>query len=212
MNNFPPSPYPEQNPPYPQPGGFAGNVQPTQPAFPPMQPGGFAQPGYPQPGYPQSGYPQSGYPPEQPGYPQQAPAPGRRRTGLWIALAVILLILVAGGGTFAYLQARPTPQKTLQAYCDALKANDAQALYNTLSSSAQAQTNVSQLRQGLNLIEFLIGGIKECVVNGDSIQQTGSTATGTVTITTDRGRTSTATINLVEENGQWKIANNARIS
>jgi len=195
MNNFPPSSYPEQNPPYPQPGGFAGGSQPTQPAFAPIQPG---------------------YPPEQPGvlsqpgYPQ-APAPGRRRTSLWIALAVILLVLVVGGGTFAYLQIRPTPQKTLQAYCDALKANDAQALYNTLSSSAQAQTSVSQLRQGLNLIEFLLGGIKDCVVNGNSVQQNGSTATGTVTITTDRGRTSTATVNLVEENGQWKIEENARI-
>lgn len=199
MNNFPPSSYPEQNPP----GGFGPGSQPTQPAFPPMQPGyapagGSGQTGWPAPG----AFTQPGYAP--------APAPRRRHTGLWIALAVILLLLVAGGGTAVYLQARPTPQKTLQAYCDALKANDAQALYNTLSSSAQAQTSVSQLRQGLNLIEFLVGGIKECVVNADSIQQNGSTATGTVTITTDRGRTSTSTIHLIEENGQWKIQNNVR--
>ena len=199
MNNFPPSSYPEQNPP----GGFSPGSQPTQPAFPPMQPGyapagGSGQPGLPTPGAF-----------AQPGYAQE-PAPRRRRTGLWIALAVILLLLVAGGGTVVYLQVRPTPQKTLQAYCDALKANDAQALYNTLSSSAQAQTSVSQLRQGLNLIEFLVGGIKECVVNADSIQQNGSTATGTVTITTDRGRTSASTIHLIEENGQWKIQNNVR--
>lgn len=194
MNNFPPSSYPEQNPPYPQPEGFTPGSQPTQPAFPPMQPGfppeqpgGFSQPGY-----------------------QQAPASGKRRTGLWIALAVILLVLIAGGGTFAYIQTRPTPQKTLQAYCDALKTNDAQGLYNTLSTSAQNQTSVAQIRQGLNLIEFLIGGVKDCVVNADSIQQNGSTATGTVTITTDRGRSSTATIQLVEENGQWRIENNAR--
>jgi hypothetical protein len=167
-----------------------------QPGYAPA--GGSGQPGLPTPG----AFAQPGYAP--------APAPGRRRTGLWITLAVILLLLVAGGGTVVYLQVRPTPQKTLQAYCDALKANDAQALYNTLSNSAQAQTSVSQLRQGLNLIEFLVGGIKECVVNADSIQQNGSTATGTVTITTDRGRTSASTIHLIEENGQWKIQNNVR--
>ncbi len=205
MNNYPSSSYPEQNPPYPQPGGFAPGSQPTQPAFPPGQPG-YAPPGnVTQPGYPVE---QPGAF-SQPGYPQ-APAPGKRRTGLWIALAAILLLLIVGGGAFAFVQTRSTPQKTMQAYCDALKANDAQGLYNTLSTSAQAQTSVSQLRQGLNLIEFLIGGIKDCVVNSDSVQQSGSTATGTVTITTDRNRTSTATIHLIEENGQWKIENNAR--
>lgn len=199
MNNFPSSSYPEQNPPYQQPGGFVPGSQPTQPAFPP------GQPGYPQPGFPAD---QPGTF-SQPGYPQ-APAPRRRRTGLWIALTAILLLLIVGGGAFAFVQTRSTPQKTMQAYCDALKANDAQGLYNTLSTSAQAQTSVSQLRQGLNLIEFLVGGIKDCVVNSNSIQQNGSTATGTVTITTSRGRTSTATVRLIEENGQWKIANNAR--
>src|SRR5579883_162962 len=95
MNNFPSSSYPEQNPP----GGFSPGSLPTQPAFPPMQPGyapsgGSGQPGLPTPGV----YTQPGYAPP--------PAPRRRRTGLWITLAVILLLLVAGGGTVVYLQVR----------------------------------------------------------------------------------------------------------
>lgn len=186
MNDFPPSSYPEQNPPNPlsQPGGFAPYPQPTQPAFPPP-------PGYPQPGYPQP--------------------PARRGRRLWVVLSAILLLLLLAGGAFTYLQVRSTPQKTLQVYCNALKANDAQALYDTLTASARAQTSVSQLQQGLRLVEFLVGGVKDCVVNADSIQENGSAATGTVTITTDRGRSTNVTIHLSEEQGQWKIENNARV-
>lgn len=154
-------------------------LHPTQPAFPPLQPG---------------------YVP--PGYPQAPTRPGRR---LWIVLAAVLVLLLAGGAFFTYLQVRSTPQKTLQAYCDALKANDAEALYNTLSSSARAQTSVPQLRQGLRLVEFLVGGVKDCTVNADSIQQDGATATGTVTIVTSRGRSMIATIRLLEEHSQWSI-------
>jgi hypothetical protein len=187
MSNFPPSSYPEQNPP-PQPGESVPAFQPTQPAFPPLPPG-YGQPGYSQPGY------------------VQAPAPGRRR--LWLILVAVLLLLLLAGGAFAYLQVRPTPQKTLQAYCNALKANDAQALYDTLASAARAQTSVSQLRQELQLVEFLVGGVKECIVNTDSIQQNGSAATGTVTIVTNRGRSTTTNLHLIEEQGQWKVDTNA---
>jgi hypothetical protein len=190
MDNLPP--YPSQNPPaqpgYPQPGGFA---QPTQPAFPPQQPG---QPGnFPQPGF-------------------QPPAPvKRRRTGLWVTLIIILLLLIAGGGFFTYLQVRSTPQKTLQAYCTALKNDDAQALYNTYSSAAQARVSLDTLKTELRLVTVLVGGVKDCVVQNDSIQENGSTATGMVTLTLGRGGSGNTTMNLIYENGQWKVQNNAQI-
>jgi hypothetical protein len=103
---------------------------------------------------------------------------------------------------------RPTPQKTLQAYCSALKAGDAQALYDTLTRAARAQTSVSQLQQELRLVEFLVGGVKECLVNAESIQENGSSATGTVTIVTNRGRSTVTNLHLSEEQGQWKIDTN----
>jgi len=191
MSNFPPSSYPEQDPPFPytEPGGSVPPLQPTLPAFAPPPPG-YAQPGYVQPG------------------PTAVQAPAKRR--LWLILAaVLLLLLLAGGATFTYLQVRPTPQKTLQVYCTALKANDAQGLYDTLSSTARAQTTVSQLRQELQVVEFLVGGIRDCLVNAGSIQENGSTATGTVTIITTRGRSTTTSLHLVEEQGQWKVDTNA---
>lgn len=196
MSNVPPSSYPEQDPPflYAESGGPVPPLQPTQPAFVPPLPG-YAQPGYIQPGYIQPG--------SLPGQP-----PTRRR--LWLILAaVLLLLLLAGGATVTYLQVRPTPQKTLQAYCTALKANDAQGLYDTLSSAARAQTTVSQLRQELQVVEFLVGGVRDCLVNAESIQENGSTATGTVTIITTRGRSTTTSLRLIEEQGQWKVDTNA---
>lgn len=201
MDNFPP--YPGQNPPaqpgYPQPGGFA---QPTQPAFPPQQPG---QPGnFPQPGYQQPGdFAQPGF---------QPPAPvKKRRTGLWITLIIILLLLIAGGGFFTYLQVRSTPQKTLQAYCTALKNDDAQALYNTYSSEAQARVSLDTLKEDLRIVTLIVGGVKDCVVQDNSIQENGSTATGMVTLTLGRGGSGNSTVSLVYENGQWKVQNNAQI-
>jgi hypothetical protein len=182
MNNFPPSSYPEQNPPYPfsEPGGFVPASQPTLPPFPPSQPG----------------------------YPL---VPASQKRHLWFVLAAVLLLLLLAGGAFTYLQVRSTPQKTLQAYCDALKAADAQALYNTLAHAARAQTSVPQLQQGLRLVAFFVGGVKSCVANADSVQENGSSATGTVTITTGRGQSTNATIHLIAEQGQWKIENNASV-
>ncbi|HEY1349926.1 MAG TPA: hypothetical protein VGF67_09905 [Ktedonobacteraceae bacterium] len=179
MNNFPPSSYPEQNPPYPfsEPGEFVPTSQPP-------------------------------YPPSQPGYPL-VPAPRRRR--LWPVLVAVLLLLLLAGGAFTYLQVRSTPEKTLQAYCNALKVADAQALYDTLANAARARTSVSQLQQGLRLVAFFVGGVKDCVVNADSIQENSSSATGTVTITTGRGPSTNATIHLIAERGQWKIESNASV-
>lgn len=105
-----PAPMPDTQ--YPQPGGY-----PQQDAY--AQPGaqpGSPQPGYPQP-YPEQGYPQTGGP--QPGYPQYGyaqpvygqqpyigapyPQPPRKsRKGLWITLAIVSVLLVAGCGVGAF--------------------------------------------------------------------------------------------------------------
>ena len=175
MNNYPRSPYSDQNPP-----DEVGET--TQPA----------------------------YPVEQPGY-AEAPAPRRRHTGLWATMIVILLLLIAGGGAYYYFQVRSTPQKTLQTYCDAVKNNDALALYNTYSSQARAQTNVQRLQQGLQLIDIATGGFKSCSVNNNSIQENGSVATGTITFISNRNQSFQDTVDLVQENGQWDVQHNAAL-
>ena len=173
---------------------YTDQNQPGEPGYP--QPGSFAQPR--SPGYPQPGF--------QPGMPVR-----KRRTGLWITLVIVVLLLLAGGGLFAYFQVRSTPQKTLQAYCTALKNDDAQGVYNTLSSETQARISLDTLKTELRVVNLFVGGIKNCVVQENSIQENGSLATGTITLTLGRGGTGNTTVNLVYENGQWKVQNNARL-
>ena len=217
---------------YQKPGAFSNYNPPAQPSFtppppPPQQPtlprveypqaGGVNQSGYPQtgeasqPGYPQPGYPQpqpGGF--NQPGYPQPAgfgqperPQPKRSRVGLWIGLIILLLLIVGGGiGGYIYVN-RSTPEKTIQAYCTALQNNDAQGLYNTLSSVSQSKTDVNKISTELRLIKLVIGGISNCTFS--NVQQNGSAATATLTLTPARGAAASGTVHLLDENGQWKM-------
>lgn len=198
-NTPPPPAYPSapaaQPPSYPQPNNFnqQGYPQPqpsgfNQPGYPQSQPGGFSQPGYP----PAPGFNQPGYPPAK-----------KSRVGLWIGLIILLVVIIGGIGGFVYLQNCSTPEKTLQAYCTALQNNDAQGIYNTLSSASQAKTSVSQLSKGLQFVKLLTGGFTCTYAN---VQQSGSTATATLTLTpVTRGKASSGTAHLINENGQWKM-------
>jgi hypothetical protein len=191
--------------------------QPQEPSYPAQQPG-YQQPQYapPQQNYP---LPQAGYQqqwnaaPGQmavPPVPATAAPPRRRRTGLIIGLVVLLLILV-GGGIAGYLALRSTPEKTLTAFCTAVKNNDAQGAYNQFGTSItsretepQYATNFAKFEAALN--SPLAGGLKDCAVS--NVQQNGSTATGTITLSVNRTST-TLPINytLDNENGSWKIQN-----
>ena len=184
-------------------------------------------------GYPHAaGFPQPGYPPTQPmdaqaqmnymdyaglqqpgsSMPQQPGNTflGKMGNSLWIALtALALLLLVAGGSIYYYFQVRSTPEKTLQTYCNAIKNDDSHALYNTYSSEAQSQTDEAHLQQGLRLIEFFSGGIEDCSVNAYSIHENDPQATASITFTLSGGRMSDVRLHLIDENGQWKVENNA---
>ncbi len=133
----------------------------------------------------------------------------RTWNSLWIVLTTLaLLLLMAVGGFYYYLQTRSTPEKTLQEYCSAVKSDDGQALYDTYSSSAQAQVDEPHLQQGLRLIDFLSGGIQDCTVDKSSIQESDPQATARITFVLYNGRISSPTLHLVNENGQWKVENN----
>ncbi len=212
MNN-PPSPYPDAHLPE---SASQGQESATVYAGYPHA-AGFPQPGYP-PTQPMNAQAQAGYMDmQQPGYPSYAGTQqggytlaGKNWNLLWIALtALALLLLVAGGSLYYYLQIRSTPGKTLQAYCSAIKDNDSQALYNTYSSESQAQTDTAHLQQGLRLIEFLSGGIADCTVDNGSVHENDPLATASVTFTLANGHMSSTRLHLIDENGQWKIESNA---
>ncbi|HET8845729.1 MAG TPA: hypothetical protein VFN35_29955 [Ktedonobacteraceae bacterium] len=194
MNNYPSSPYPEQSPLY------SGSQQ--------------APAGYPQ-NQPVLPYSQIGLPPSQsPSRRLQTNRPptrsSKKHLALWIGL-IILLSLLVGSGSYYYFQMRSTPQKTIQAYCDALKNNDAQALYNTLTPELQTQTSVSRLQQGLRLLNFLTDGFRSCTFNENSIRESDPTATASITLVPNQGPSTTPTIRLKEEDGQWRIQDNTSI-
>ena len=209
------------------------------PAYPPpgypqqdyQQPTSYPQQGYPAPAsnYPNYGSPQQPYiPPVQPGQygqPGQTDitAPGRpvkpaskSRLGLWIALIIVVLIIIAAGGGAYYFANRSTPTKTLQAYCDAIKTNNAQEAYNQLSSRVQSQTTLQRFTTNFNTAERLlnsplVGGISDCTVS--NVQENGSSATGTVMITIKNGnRSISSNEGLVNDNGTWKINSASRPS
>lgn len=201
----------------PVPPAYSNYQQPTPsaPNYPQMDQQGYNQApqAYPTPSYSQ--YPQQGYPQQAPwpAAPGQfaAPAaaaierPRKRRTGLIIGV-IVLLLLVVGGGSVYYFVLRSTPEKTLQAYCDALKNSDAQGAYNLLSTNAQSKTNLTDFTKAFQLLKSpLIGGIKTCTFT--NVQQNGSNATADVTVTTGNPAIPIKPNKafLVNENGTWKI-------
>jgi hypothetical protein len=204
--NIPPSPYPEANRPE-----QTNQSQEFEEIYGYPHAAGFPQPDYP------PTQTQISYPDVQPGYiayaDTQQPGAGLVKKSwntLWIALTTLaLLLLVAGGSLYYYLQIRSTPGKTLQNYCNAIKSDDGQALYNTYSSEAQAQTDAAHLQQGLRLVEFLSGGIEDCLVDKSSLEENDPQASGRITFILDSGRMNSTVLHLIDENGQWKVESNA---
>jgi len=161
-------------------------------------------------------------PPQQPSYPEQPyaelgpsgppPIPGqfdeprrpKRRIGLWITLAIVVVLVIGGSalGVLYYVN-RSTPTKTLEAFCTNFKKGDAQGFYNVLSSHAQAQTNVDQLKALFALTQSS-GGIRDCKVS--NVQEHGSTATGKLVLALNDGRTSQPFVeHVINEGGTWKV-------
>lgn len=207
MNNLP-SPYPEAN--Y---SGPPGQIQGTEMLYGYPHTADFPQPNY-SPMQPPYGQAQAPYADAQlSGYTSNAKVlpPGSSfiragLNGLLIVLTTLmLLLLVAGGSFYYYIQVRSTPEKTLQVYCSALKNGDSQALYNTYSSDAQAQTDEVHIQQALRMIEFLSGGIDNCVVDKHSIYENGSQASARITCTSYSGNVKSALLELIDEKGQWRI-------
>ena len=132
--------------------------------------------------------------------------PAKRRTGLIIGLAVLLL-LIAGGGIVGYMYfAASTPEKTLSAVCSSLINNDPRGFFNLESSHEQSQLNQTSVNQLFQQLQSpSVGGVKTC--NFINVQQNGSNATAVVTITT--GNTSfkptPSKFTLIDENGTWKV-------
>ena len=157
-----------------------------------------SSPAYPPPPAAYSPYTPAG----QPNYAGAPAAPKAQKTnrnlliGLVAAGIVVLAVLII---LFAVVLPS-TPSKTLDAFCNALKARDYQTAYNQFSTRVQALGTEQSFASALSQSQ-----IASCT--HDTPSESGNNATGSITFLGSAGQQSTSTVTLVKENGTWKIDN-----
>lgn len=142
--------------------------------------------------------------------PYELPLQPKGGKRLWIILGiggvVILLLVVAAGYIYFNQSPQSTPSKTLQAACDATKSRDYQAQYNLFSSSFQSQIGTEgQYASRSQQANAGKGSIVNCSVS--NLVVNGSSASVVAINTYGDGSMITYDIQLVDENGVWKISN-----
>lgn len=170
------TPVPEDNPDYTYPHSYAQPF-PTQPT--PDFAGTY--PGYATP------------------YPGYAPPPRRsRRRWIWIGFIVLVILGIAGGAAAVYFT-RATPEKAIDAYCNALRGQDYASAYSLLSSSLQKTATEAEFAAK----QQAVGHTTICA--HDSANVTGSVATDNLTVVSG-SQSYAGIISLISANGDWKIS------
>ena len=152
---------------------------------------GDASPGHVAP--PQS----SSAPPALPGdsLPARVQPAKRKRRALWITLAGIGIVLVAGILIFFYML-RSTPDKTLDTFCNSVQSGDYQTAYGQFSSALQRMQSEPQFASENKLTSC----------NHGPASQSGGTATASLTTTSISGTTLSGAVTLVQDSANnWKI-------
>jgi predicted component of type VI protein secretion system len=174
--------YGSGSPPGMQPQQPYGESYSQQPFVPPMYQGSI-------PGYPGAAPVYAG--------PATPPAARRRSVWVWIAL-IIIIVLILGSGAYYYFS-RSTPEKTLDAYCQALQTQNYVAAYDQLASTLQ---NTQTEPQYAGVLQAL-GKVSSCTHGSANILA--NTATANLTLVSS-GQTYKGTITLLQDNSNnWKI-------
>jgi hypothetical protein len=189
-------------------GDIAGQAAPREhtaygsglpPGIQPQQPYGQS--------YPQQPFVPSMYQGGIPGYPGAAPVyagptmpPPARHRSIWIWIPLVIIIaLILGGGAYYYFS-RSTPEKTLDAYCQALQAQNYVAAYDQLASSlqnTQTEPQYAGVSQALGKVSSCTHGSANIIAN---------TATATLTLVSS-GQTYKGTVTLMQDSSNnWKIS------
>lgn len=134
-----------------------------------------------------------------PGYMSIGQVRRRERRFILIGLGLLVVIALAIGGYFFF--SRSTPEKTLDAFCNAIQGQDYQTAYNQLSNSLQS--NVTELEFANTLRAN--GNVYTCTHS--STNTTNNKTSANVTIVTKSGQSSSSNITLTTENGNnWKLS------
>lgn len=154
--------------------------------------------------YPQSPFEQTVYQGSIPedaavyGGPVTPPVARRRKIWIWISLAIIVILLL--GGVAYYYFSRSTPEKTLDAYCQALQAQNYLAAYDQLAPSLRNTETEPQYAA----ISQATGKISTCTHSSASI--IADTSTANLTLISSAGQRYNGTITLLQDNSTWKIS------
>ena len=134
-----------------------------------------------------------------PGYMSIGQVRRRERRFILIGLGLLVVIALAIGGYFFF--SRSTPEKTLDAFCNAIQGQDYQTAYNQLSNSLQSNETELEFANTLRAN----GNVNTCTHS--STNTTNNKTSANVTIVTKSGQSSSSNITLTTENGNnWKLS------
>ena len=132
--------------------------------------------------------------------PDYVPPPRRsRRRWLWVALIVLVILGLAGGGAAVYFVTRATPEKTIEAYCNALRGQDYTSAYALLSTTLHKSSTEAEFAAK----QQAVGHTTICT--HDSANVTGNIATDNLTLVAG-GQSFAGIVSLISESGNWKIS------
>jgi hypothetical protein len=136
--------------------------------------------------------------------------PKKSYRGLFIALAIVLVVLVilGGGGVFAY-NAYTAPGVAAQKFCTDLKAQDYDAAYGMLSSTLTAKYTASQFKQASAVLDQAEGQVSACArgtgSNAYGYSLGSSTASVSAVLSREKQGLLQGAMHLKNENGAWKV-------
>lgn len=132
----------------------------------------------------------------------------KSQRGRWIALALLALVLVAGGVAYFVANQR-SPTQAAQARCADVSNGDWGDFYMHSTSDLQRQFGPEeQFVANQEVYVNSHSGVVSCTIT--TLNQNGSTATGTVVITYGDGSQDTFDFQAVLENGEWKLSQDVK--
>ena len=140
----------------------------------------------------------TGYDGPIPGYVPIKQVRNRDRRLILIGLGLLVVIALAVGGYF-YIT-RSTPEKTLDAFCNAVQGQDYQTAYNQLAPALQSGETELDFAQTLKAA----GRVSICTHSSANTAR--NQATANVKLVTASSQTSTTTVTLITDNNStWKL-------
>ena len=134
-----------------------------------------------------------------PGYMPMKQVRRRDRRFILMGLGLLVVIALVIGGYFFFN--RSTPEKTLDAFCNAMQGQDYQTAYNQLSNSLQS------IETELDFANTLRANGKVNTCTHSSANTTNNKTTANVTLVTGSGQASSSSITLTADSGNiWKMS------